>query len=108
MKFDLEKDGLETVFKKWEVMVLEYIWGKERVTSREVYKAVIEKENISRASIINFLNRMVGEGFLRKDWTTGKGGMRGVYTSLYSKEEFSQELRRRIIEKVEEVFGRGS
>jgi len=58
--YDSNKQGLETVFFDYEVEALRLLWGRsgEYLTSREVWQSVSEKLTISRASIINSLNRM--------------------------------------------------
>ena len=48
------------------------------------------RESISRASIINFLNAMVDDGVLNYTEITGKGGHRRIYSAKYDEAEFKQ------------------
>jgi predicted transcriptional regulator len=80
---DLGKDGLEMFFKPWQVMVLETFWDQNvELSSRDVWEAVGSTE-ISRASVINFLEAMHELSILDKNEVTGKGGYRGIYSSRY-------------------------
>ncbi|MHA1227856.1 MAG: BlaI/MecI/CopY family transcriptional regulator, partial [Candidatus Hodarchaeales archaeon] len=81
MKFDLEKDGLETVLQPWQAEVMRIVWKTEdEVDSRTAYNSLRESGTpMSRASVISFLNRMVGEGFLEYREATGKGGHKRLY-----------------------------
>jgi len=82
MIFDTTKKGLETVFKDWQVTAIQYVLNaKSPVNSRQTYHAVLLKHQISRASIINFLNDMVTEEIFGYDTRTGKGGHQGLYFS---------------------------
>jgi predicted transcriptional regulator len=82
--YDSAQSGLLTVFKDYEVEELKCLWGREKeASSREVWMAVnhvMGEGSISRASIINSLNRMVELGVLKYSEVTGKGGHRGLYT----------------------------
>jgi hypothetical protein len=83
-QYDSNESGMLTVFKGYEVEELRYLWGLGRdASSREVWVAVnasMGKDSISRASIINSLNRMVQLGVLNYSEITGKGGHRGLYS----------------------------
>jgi hypothetical protein len=84
--YDSAQSGLLTVFKNYEVEELKVLWSREKETSsREVWIAVNlvrGKGSISRASIINSLNRMVVLGILKYSEVTGKGGHRRLYSTL--------------------------
>jgi len=78
MKFDLDKHGLEAVFKPWQVKALLFLLHPLVPRgSREVHQAIPE---VSRASVIFFLDKMVEEGLLTYTMTTGKGGWRRLYS----------------------------
>ena len=59
---------------------------------------VSKKMMISRASIINSLNRKVERGVLEYDEATGKGGHKGLYTTKMGE----SELRNKISEELKE------
>ena len=92
---------------------LRYVWWSkdEGVNSREVWGQVnsaledkdIGKQTISRASIINFLNRMVDEGILSYREKTGKGGHHRVYypkIGIEDEKNFKKEMAQRILAKI--------
>jgi predicted transcriptional regulator len=97
-QYDSKKQGLATVFFDYEIETLRLLWSKsgEFLTSRQVWQHVSEKMSISRASIINSLNRMVKMGVLDYNEVTGKGGHRG----LYSAAKGEGELRERIADEL--------
>ena len=92
--YDSAQSGLLTVFKDYEVEELKYLWQKgSEASSREVYIAVnlaMGEGSISRASIINSLNRMVELGILKYSEITGKGGHRGIYSSAMNEDQLKE------------------
>jgi predicted transcriptional regulator len=69
--------------------------------SREVHNQVnkrLSPGSISRASIINLLEDMVGMGVLSRTDTTGKGGYRGVYSSKMDESGFRKFVVKTAIE----------
>jgi predicted transcriptional regulator len=102
--YDSNKEGLETVFFDYEIEALRLLGGRsgEYLTSREVWQSVNEKLKISRASIINSLNRMAKSGLLNYKETTGKGGHRGLYAA--SRDETC--LRKRVAEELTQSIKR--
>ena len=83
IKFDLAEKDLHCVLLPWQTEVMRYLWntGKPQ-PSRTVYEHLQTagvKGAKSRASVINFMNRMVDEGFLNYKEKTGKGGYHRVY-----------------------------
>jgi len=105
MKFDLEKEGLETVLQPWQAEVMRALWeAEDEIDSRTAYNCLRESGTpMSRASVISFLNRMVGEGFLEYREATGKGGHKRLYRSsekAQDEEEFRRAIAERIMRKV--------
>jgi predicted transcriptional regulator len=96
--YDSKERELATVFFDYEIEALHILWSRngEYLTSREVWQKVSGKLTISRASIINSLNRMAKSGILDYKETTGKGGHRGLYATTRSE----AELRRMIAEEL--------
>jgi len=97
MKFDLDKEGLETVFTLWQVELMRWIWKtKGEVDSRMAYLHLQESSTpMSRATAINFLNRMAEEGFLTYREVTAKGGHKRLY--LPSPEAPDERAFRRVL-----------
>ncbi len=79
MKMDLSQKGLLMFFKEYQLDMLNTLWkSKEGLSSRQITEAVGE-DKISRASVINSLEDMVGMVCLTRPRGTGKGGHRGSY-----------------------------
>jgi len=110
MIFDTNKDGLLTLFKPYQVVLLEHIWDlnkneKVGITSGEAHKFLLGKpEKKSRASSIIFLNDMVEEGILDYEEKTGKGGYHRVYYPLMDREGFQECVTEKINSKLKKVF----
>jgi hypothetical protein len=100
LSIDTSEKGLGMVLKDYQEVALRYLWGLkgEGASSRDVWMQVNNelkgdnenRESISRASIINFLNAMVDDGVLNYTEITGKGGHRRIYSAKYDENEFKQ------------------
>lgn len=109
MEIDLNGKGLGVMLKDYQILAMEDIWNRvgKGMSSREVWMQVNAKlapKTISRASIINFLNDMVEEGFLDYTEITGKGGHRAIYCKKLDRAQFWLE----IIKRTKETLMRGS
>ncbi len=110
MNFDMKQEGLLTVFRPYQAVLMEHIWDlnkNERVgiISREAHQFLSGKpEKKSRASVINFLNDMVEEGILGYEEKTGKGGYHRVYYPLMDRAGFQKYITEKINSKLEKVF----
>ncbi len=110
MKFDTDKEGLHTLFRPYQALLLEHLWELNResrvgVNSRQAHRYLLDKpEKRSRASVINFLNDMVDEGILDYEEKTGKGGYHRVYYPKMSRGKFAVYVTESIKNKLKEVF----
>ena len=110
MKFDTAKEGLYTLFKPYQVNLLEHIWElneKEKVgvnSSRAHEYLLTTSEKKSRASVIFFLNDLVDEGVLDYEERTGKGGHHRVYYPKMNREEFATYVTKSITSKLSKAF----
>ncbi len=110
MKFDTDKEGLHTLFRPYQALLLEYLWALNResrvgVNSGQAHRYLLDKpEKMSRASVIIFLNDMVDEGILNYEDKTGKGGYHRVYYPKMDREEFSVYVTELIKKKLSEAF----
>lgn len=95
LKFDLAQEGLRCILKPYQVEIMRHLWDTQTPTdSRTAHNHLLSTEvegARSRASVINFLNDMVEEGFLDYEEKTTKGGIKRVY-------------RLNFMSKTEEVF----
>jgi hypothetical protein len=104
MKMDLSEEGLKMFFKDYQIESLQVLWESDTgLFSRDVWIKVNNrrKEPISRASIINFLNRMLNMGTLSGTILTGKGGHRTRYHAKMNEKQLKQYLKKMVKEKVE-------
>lgn len=101
-QYDAKKEGLATVFFDYEIEALHLLWSRsgEYLTSREVWQHVNGKLKISRASIINSLNRMAKAGVLDTKETTGKGGHRGLYAVTKNESELKKRIADELTENI--------
>lgn len=110
MKFDTKQEGLETLFKPYQALLLEWIWElneKQRkgVTSGQAHIYLQStSERKSRASVIFFLNDLVEEEILTFEERTGKGGHHRVYFPNMNREEFSDHVVAAINMKLAFIF----
>jgi hypothetical protein len=110
MKFDTKQEGLHTLFKPYQALLLEHLWnlngnGRKGMTSGQAHKYLLDKpEKKSRASVIFFLNDMVEDNILEYEERTGKGGYHRVYYPKMNKEEFAVYVTDLITKKLETVF----
>ncbi len=110
MIFNTNKDGLQTLFKPYQVLILEWIWAlnknkKVGAISGQAHKFLQETpEKKSRASVIFFLNDLVDEGILTYEEKSGKGGYHRVYYPKMNREEYSVYVNEQINAKLREVF----
>jgi predicted transcriptional regulator len=95
LRMDLSKDGLNMFFKDYQLEALKILWrSNPGLISREVWEQINQHPqiNISRASIINFLNDMAEQGILNTTTETGKGGYRPRYSPKYDEYQTKQYL----------------
>ena len=110
MKFNTNNEGLETLFKLYQALLLEWIWEQNEdqrkgVNSNQAHLYLkTTSESKSRASVIFFLNDVVEEGILTYEERTGKGGHHRVYYPNMNREEFSNYVISSINEKLSLVF----
>ena len=111
MIYDTAKKGLETVFNDYQIATWRHIWRNPdfAVYSRDTWEAVnkaIAPASVSRASIINYLNKMVDEGLLDYSEMSCKGGMKRGYTAKQGVSESEGSLRftlrQRILDSIKE------
>jgi len=107
---DPSKSGFEKVLRDYQILALRMVWDNSETgaTSREVYLHVNEAlegvKTVSRASIINFLNRMCDEGVLTYEEETCKGGMRRKYSPGLDEEGFKRHIAKTVLESLMKDF----
>ncbi len=77
---DTRQPGLNAIWKPWEAATLESLMKSEERTTMEAFTDVEERGiDISRASVILFLERLYEAGFVSYRLETARGGYRRVY-----------------------------
>jgi hypothetical protein len=110
MKFDTRQEGLRTLFKPYQALLMEHLWnlnGKSRVglTTGQAWKYLQDKpEKKSRASVIVFLNEMVDEGILDYEEKTGKGGFHRIYYPKMDRKGLGEHVSQLINEKIKTII----
>ena len=103
MKFDLNKKGLETILTPYQTEIMRWIWKTGETDSRTAHNHLQTTPHpMSRATTINFLNKMAQEGYLTHRETTTKGGHKRIYRpspTTPDEETFRKALSHRILEK---------
>ena len=97
-KLDLSQPVPSTYLRPYEIRALIYLRQEGAHESRSVWEYVSEKETISRATIINFLNRMADIGVLSYAEVTGKGGYRRIYKPELTPAELDWLVLKRALE----------
>ena len=106
LKLDTGGEGMNAIFRDWQLSALSYLINHEEGTSAEVL-AHIEWHTlrISRASVIQFLNKLVDEGLVTFREETAKGGYRRVYAlGVRNWEDFNNTILDRFLFKLWEIF----
>jgi len=112
--FDTKEEGFRTILKDYQEIALRHLWRLDGggASSRDVWVNVnkvmnadpSQRDSISRASIINFMNYMVDEGAVDYTEITGKGGHRRIYSAKYDEEGTKRYLAKKIISKLLETW----
>ena len=100
--------GLSMFFRDYQQIALQCLWEADSgKSSREVWEYVnknLEIGSISRASIINFLNRMVDQGILDYRTATGKGGHHRIYYPIMDEKAYKKHLLKTVVESLSRDF----
>jgi hypothetical protein len=107
MKMDLSQEGLEMFFKDYQLKSLQVLLESGNgLFSRDVWIKVNQRRNesISRASIINFLNRMLDMDILSGTVLTGKGGHRTRYHAKMDEEQLKQYLKNMVKKRLKTMI----
>jgi predicted transcriptional regulator len=105
-KLDPSQQGLRKTLREYEELALRFIWeiGEEGAGSGITWSTVNERlgegKTISRASIINFLNKMVDQDVLSWRDATGKGGHHRIYHTNLDEIEYRKHVLRTVIKSM--------
>lgn len=112
MKLDTDKIGLAAIFKEWQIPVIEELFERP-LKSVDAWMLLKEKKTraekrehgtVSRASAINFLNKLVNLDLLNYNLVPGKGGHHRIYKMVLTREEFAHRIISKFVNKLHESF----
>lgn len=113
MQLDTDKNGLEAIFRSWQVPLVEELFNR-KVKSGEAHEFLKERDvrtggkgsytSVSRASVINFLNKLVDLELLGYTTRSGKGGYHRIYEMTLTREEFAHKIIGLFVNKLRESF----
>lgn len=113
MQLDTKGKGLASVFKEWQLAALDPLFEGKEVNSRDAWIHVNaesewgkkEENNISRASIIFFFNRLADEEkLITYKEKSGKGGYHRVYSMAIDRQEFAKGVIEQFVAKLDEII----
>lgn len=115
VKIDLSKDGLAILYRPYEILAWKVVRANENpvgslriwIKTKEGLKKLYgENATISRASVIQFLNREVDKGFMGYNEGVGKGGYHRLYFPRLSEREILQMIMGKACEKLSCAMGK--
>ena len=102
LRLDTSKKGIETVFRPWqnEAVNLLVEAHEEHSSAEMLFRLTKQDFNISRASVINFMNGLVLLKLVIYREVTGKGGFRGIYKISRTRAEFNDKIENIFLDKM--------
>jgi len=80
MKLDTTKDGLISVWRIYQLAIIELLAKGTALGSGAIHRILTKNSiKISRAMVIQFLNSMCDQGFASYTEQSGKGGFARIY-----------------------------
>jgi predicted transcriptional regulator len=84
---------------------MEILWDKGTTTAREVYELLREDNPAIRRSTISIMMARLDErNLVEKEVTSGKGGLKYVYTVTIDRGSFEEEVVRTVLESLSDAF----
>ena len=95
---DLNASGLEAIYKGWQVPIMRALLGGAKLKSLDAWKT--HAPEVSRASVINFLEAQYSAGVLDGEMVTGKGGHHRIYQAAVTLDTLLDTLQNAAIQKL--------
>jgi predicted transcriptional regulator len=106
LKFDPENEGLRTLFREWQIHTLRCLWAHpmKQYTTKQIWDQVCDKldKRVSRATVYHFLDELAEKKIISFETGTGSGGLRILFYSQYSEEEFKELMAMNLIQSVKD------
>jgi len=76
----------------------------KQYTTKQIWDKVCKNldKRVSRATIYHFLDEIAEKGIISFETGTGRGGLRILFYSQYSEEEFKELMARNLIQSVKD------
>jgi len=107
LKLDTNGEGMNAIWKGYQFAALEYLIKNDEGTSAQILSYIVQWDafKISRASVIQFMNRLVDAGLATYREESCKGGSRRVY-ALKDRtwDDFNTTIIDKILFKIWEIF----
>jgi len=106
LRLDTSKKGREAVFKPWQNEAVNLLLeAHEEHSSNEMHMRLRARDHdISRASVINFLDGLSEANLATKREESSKGGYKGIYQIAETREEFNNRIVEIFCMKMIEAF----
>ena len=101
-RVSLNKNGLKKFFSPNEARILELLWDRQCMGSRDIQR---ECDDLSLACVSGTLDRLVKSGFVRREIDETKNRVSYVYYPMEDREGVGTKISERIIESLIDTFG---
>lgn len=85
-------NGLSSI----EAEVMQNIWGKKKITVREVHETMLEKGYIPYTTIMAVMNSLARKGLLKQN----KNGKAYLYSATVSKNEIASSIIDNVVDRI--------
>ncbi|MFQ6051073.1 MAG: BlaI/MecI/CopY family transcriptional regulator [Candidatus Hydrothermarchaeota archaeon] len=107
MKIDsinLGKEGLQSILGPLETEIMEIVWEKGEVGSRDVFKEIKKKRDITQPTVAMTLDKLYEKGFVDRKIDRGKGGLRYTYWPTKNKKEVEKSIVKSVLDHLLQNF----
>lgn len=100
------KEGIQQVLGELESEIMDTLWkSKHSVTGRQIYENLKQKKRIAYTTVLTVIDRLVNKGLINRDKNSENTY---IYFPAITKEEFKEEVSKRIVKGLMEFAGRGA
>lgn len=97
--------GYTTVLGPLETQIMDILWERTTATARDVYELLkIDNPSIRRSTVSIMMARLDERNLVEKEVTSGKGGLKYVYTVSIEREAFENEVVLTVLSSLFEAF----
>jgi len=99
-KFNPNKKGLRKILGDLETEIMELAWKKGEITVRQIHDSLYEDRSLAYTTLMTVTSRLAEKGLLEKV----KDGNAFVYRPVYSREEFTQSVVKKVVNELLQDF----